>query len=162
MISPADRGRLFQFGVGEQLPALTRGPITRGMLALFAGASNDHALLHIDTDYVREAGMPDVFVHGMLTMAYLGHLLTSLVRQEDVLEWNVRFVAITPVLATVTGSGEVMAISVTGGEQRARLRLKARTDTGSVVASGEALIAMASPAREGPTSAISALLSRPT
>ena len=146
MTSPADHGRLFRLRVGEQLPVLTRGPITRGTLALFAGASNDHAFLHIDTDYVRAAGMPDVFVHGMLTMAYLGHLLTSLVRQEDVLEWNVRFVAITPVLATVTCSGKVLDVFVTTGEQRGRLRLEARTDTGNVVASGEALVAMASPA----------------
>jgi hypothetical protein len=42
------------------------------MLAVFAGASGDHVPLHIDIDFARRAGMPDVFAHGMLGMAWLG------------------------------------------------------------------------------------------
>lgn len=131
--------------VGDSLPDLRRGPITRGTLALFAGASNDHALLHIDTDYVQSAGMPDVFAHGMLTMAYLGHLLTSVVRQEDIRAWNVRFVAITPVHATLHCFGEVTAIIEEEGERRALLRLGARTGEGVLVLSGDASVALRAP-----------------
>lgn len=131
--------------VGDSLVELDRGPITRGTLALFAGASNDHALLHIDTDYVRSAGMPDVFAHGMLTMAYLGHLLTSVVRQEDIRKWNVRFVAITPVLATIRCTGEVIAIVVEEGERCAQLRLEGRTGDGVRVISGDASVVLHTP-----------------
>ena len=46
-------------------------------LALFAGASGDHNPIHIDIDFARKAGMPDVFAHGMLSMAWLGRLLTA-------------------------------------------------------------------------------------
>lgn len=69
--------------VGDQLPVLVRGPISRGALALFAGASNDHFFIHTDSDYAKSAGLPDVIASGMLIMAYLGHLLTSLIRQEQ-------------------------------------------------------------------------------
>ncbi len=41
-------------------------PVDRTTLALFAGASGDHNPIHIDIDFARRAGMPDVFAHGML------------------------------------------------------------------------------------------------
>jgi acyl dehydratase len=63
--------------VGDTLPPLTLGPVNRTMLALFAGASGDHNAVHIDIDFARSAGMPDVFAHGMLSMAWLGRLLTQ-------------------------------------------------------------------------------------
>lgn len=128
--------------VGDKLPQLERGPITRGTLALFAGASNDHALLHIDTDYVRSAGMDDVFAHGMLVMAYVGHLLTSVAPQQDIRDWSVRFVAVTPVHATIRCRGEVTEIATQDGEKRARLRVEARTAEGVLVLEGDASIAL--------------------
>jgi len=86
---------------GDKLPERVQGPITRGTLALFAGASNDHMLLHIDSDYARAAGRPDVFAHGMLSMAYLAQLLTHWTPAETIREWGVRFSAITPLNAVI-------------------------------------------------------------
>ena len=63
--------------VGDTLPALQLAPVDRQTLALFAGASGDHNPVHIDIDFARKAGMPDVFAHGMLGMAWLGRLLTK-------------------------------------------------------------------------------------
>ena len=37
-------------------------------LALYRGRLGDHNPIHIDTDYARKAGMPDVFAHGMSSM----------------------------------------------------------------------------------------------
>ncbi len=45
--------------------------IRRRTLALYAGASGDHNPVHIDTDECHAVGIPDVFAHGMLSMAYL-------------------------------------------------------------------------------------------
>jgi acyl dehydratase len=128
--------------IGDTLPEVERGPISRGALALFAGASNDHTFLHIDSDYAKAAGMPDVFAQGMLVMAYMGHLLTGLVRQEDLRSWKVRFVAITPIHATVRCSGEVRDIVDREGERCAVLDIVARIAGDQLVLSGEALVAL--------------------
>ena len=63
---------------GTELPPLVVDPISRTTLALFAGASGDHNPIHIDLDVARSAGLDDVFAQGMLSMAYLGRLLTQL------------------------------------------------------------------------------------
>jgi len=129
--------------VGDALPELVRGPITRGTLALFAGASNDHVPLHIDSDFARAAGMDDVFAHGMLSMAYLGQLLTSHFPASALREWSVRFVAITPLHATVHCFARVVEIfAAEGGRKLARLQIGARTESGLPTLAGHAIIAV--------------------
>ena len=66
-----------EISVGTEIPALELAPISRYTLALYAGASGDHNPIHIDSDFAKSAGMPDVFAHGMLSMAYLGRMLTN-------------------------------------------------------------------------------------
>ncbi len=65
--------------VGERVVHKTFPPITRHTLALYCGASGDHNPIHVDLDFARAAGFPDVFSHGMLVMAYLGQALTDAV-----------------------------------------------------------------------------------
>lgn len=57
--------------MGDTLPVLKLPPVDRKTLALFAGASGDHNPIHIDLDFARRAGLPDVFAQGMLGMAWL-------------------------------------------------------------------------------------------
>lgn len=97
--------------VGTELPSLEVGPVSRTTLALFAGASGDHNPIHVDLDVARSAGLDDVFAHGMLSMAYLGRLLTGWVPQHRIRTFGVRFVAITPVLARPTCHGTVTDVT---------------------------------------------------
>lgn len=97
--------------VGTQLPPLELTPISRTTLALFAGASGDHNPIHIDLDVARSAGLDDVFAHGMLSMAYLGRLLTRWVPQSRLRSLQVRFSAITPVHGQPTCTGTVTAVT---------------------------------------------------
>ena len=48
--------------VGEELAGIEVGPISRLDLALYCGASGDHNPIHVDIDFARSAGRPDVFV----------------------------------------------------------------------------------------------------
>lgn len=96
---------------GAELPPLRVPPITRATLALFAGASGDHNPIHIDLDVARSAGLDDVFAHGMLSMAYLGRLLTGWVPQHRIRAYRVRFVAITPVRGEPICTGRVVSIA---------------------------------------------------
>jgi acyl dehydratase len=128
------------FTVGEKLPEHVQAPITRTTLALYAGASNDHTPFHIDTDYAKAAGMDDVIAHGMLSMAYQGQLLTTIVPQDNVLSWTARFKAMTPVHATVRSSGEVIEIFELNGRRCARLKLYSMIDGGIVTLEGDAVV----------------------
>lgn len=128
---------------GAQLPELVSAPVSRATLALFAGSSHDHVPLHIDSDFAKAAGMDDVFVHGMLSMAYLARMLISWAPQERLRNWNVRFTAITPLHAVVTCRGEVSEIFEEAGERRARVRIGSWIDNGTQTIDGEAVVALA-------------------
>ena len=88
---------MIELKAGDALPAFTTPPVTRLALALYCGASGDHNPMHVDIDYARAGGSPDVFAHGMLSMGYLGRLLTNWVPQQRIRAYGVRFVAITQV-----------------------------------------------------------------
>lgn len=122
--------------VGTELPPLEVGPISRTTLALFAGASGDHNPIHVDLDVARSAGLEDVFAHGMLSMAYLGRLLTGWVPQQRIRTFGVRFVAITPVLARPTCHGVVR--DVTDGV--ATIDLAVRLADGTTTLTGSAVV----------------------
>lgn len=127
---------------GEQLPSLTIGPITRADLALYAGPSGDYNPIHIDVKVAQAAGLDDVFAHGMLSMGYLGRVLSQWCRPEQLREYGVRFQAITPVEATVRCSGTVEDVFEEGGARYARVALEARIDDDTVTLAGSALVAL--------------------
>ncbi|MDT0496127.1 MaoC family dehydratase [Algiphilus sp. W345] len=132
-----------QVEVGQELPALKLPPITRTTLALFAGASGDHNPIHIDIDFAKSAGMPDVFAHGMLSMAYLGRFLTQWVPQSQLRHFAVRFSAITPVHAKLTCSGKVAELLERDGVALAKLEIGVVDEKGEVKLAGDALVALA-------------------
>jgi len=129
--------------VGDVLNEHTSKPISRHTLALYCGASGDHNPIHVDSDFAKRFGMPDVFAHGMLSMAYLAQLLTRWIPQGQIRHWGVRFVAITPVHAKVICTGKVVEKFEADGEKRVRLEINANTDGGLHTLAGEAIIALA-------------------
>ncbi|MGE8064193.1 MaoC family dehydratase [Pseudomonas sp. NPDC089569] len=128
--------------IGDELPALTLAPINRTTLGLFAGASGDHNPIHIDTDYARKAGMADVFAHGMLSMAYLGRLLTQWVDQRQLREFGVRFQGITHLGHQITCSGKVVDKYEADGERRIKVEVRTANQYGDVKIVGDAVIAL--------------------
>ena len=129
-------------GVGDALPPLSLPPLTRTTLALYAGASGDHNPMHIDIDFARAAGRPDVFAHGMLSMAWLGRMLTGWTAQQNLREFGIRFSAITQVGERITCSGRVTEKLERDGERLVRVDVQTANEDGAVKLSGEALIAL--------------------
>jgi len=127
-------------GIGDELPAHVCGPISRTTLGLFAGASGDYNPIHIDIDFAKKFGMPDVFAHGMLSMAYLAQLLTNWVPQANIREYGVRFTSITPIYATVTCRGTIVEKFEVDGEKRVKVELVAVVDDGTKTLVGDAVI----------------------
>lgn len=124
---------------GDSIPALEKSPVTRKDLALFAGASGDHNPIHIDSDYARAAGMEDVFAHGMLSMAYVGQLLTNWVSQSAIRRFGVRFTSIAHVGDVLTCSGTVSRIFEEDGELRVEIDVDATDQAGSCKVKGQAV-----------------------
>lgn len=134
--------RFDELQVGDALPALALPPISRTTLALFAGASNDHNPMHIDIDYARAGGMPDVFAHGMLSMAYLGRLLTQWVDQRRIRQVNARFAGITHLAEQITCIGTVVEKFEADGERRVKLQIQTASQDGQVKIVGDATVAL--------------------
>ena len=128
--------------VGDALPALQLPPVTRTTLALFAGASGDHNPLHIDLDAARRAGMTDVFAQGMLSMAYLGRMLTQWADQRRLRSFGVRFGGITHLGHRLTCSARVTEVFEAEGERRARLDIQATNQYGEIKLAGDAVVAL--------------------
>ncbi|CAB3795639.1 hypothetical protein LMG28688_04147 [Paraburkholderia caffeinitolerans] len=128
--------------VGDALPPLELPPVDRKMLALFAGASGDHNAVHIDIDYARRAGMPDVFAHGMLSMAWLGRLLTQWVDQRQLRQFGVRFVGITHLGHRIACTGRVVEKFEAAGEKRLRVEIQTANQYGEPRVVGDAVIAL--------------------
>lgn len=127
---------------GDVLTPLTVAPITRTTLALFAGASGDHNPIHIDIDVARSAGLDDVFCHGMLSMAYLGRLVTTWLPQSHLRSFSTRFVSITPIHGEPTCRGVVTEITGEAGHYVASLELEVTLADGTPTLAGVATVAL--------------------
>ena len=126
--------------VGDKIPDLVIEPITRSTLALYAGASGDHNPIHIDFDFAKEAGMKDVFAHGMLIMAYLGRAVTNIVPQSNLKNFSVRFSSITNIGDILTCSGKVKKIDKNNSKKTIVLDLIVSDEFGDIKISGAATI----------------------
>lgn len=134
---------LAELNVGTELPPLKLGEITRTTLALFGPASGDFHPIHLDIDVAKSAGVDDVFAHGMLSMAYLGRLLTGWVDQRHLRSLTSRFTAVTPLYAQPTCTGVVSDITDNDGERRAVVDLTVTLADGTVTMTGQAVVALA-------------------
>ena len=123
---------------GTELAPLKIRPISRTTLALFAGASGDHNPMHIDIDVAKSAGLDDVFAHGMLSMAYLGRLLTDNFDLASIRSYQVRFASITPVHGKPTATGKVTSIE----NGLATIELTVALEDGTVTLTGDATVAL--------------------
>jgi acyl dehydratase len=128
--------------IGTELPPLQISPISRTTLALFAGSSGDHNPMHIDIDVAKSAGLDDVFAHGMLSMAYLGRLLTDWVDPQAIRSYRVRFASITPIHGKPTATGAITAIDDVDDERRATIDLTVTLADGTVTLTGDAVVAL--------------------
>jgi acyl dehydratase len=128
--------------IGDELPPLQLPPVNRTTLALFAGASGDHNPIHIDTDFARKAGMPDVFAQGMLGMAWLGRLVTGWVPQSRLRRFEARFQGITHLGNAMHCSGRVVEKLEHEGERCVRVELHSANQFGQTKIVGEALVAL--------------------
>jgi acyl dehydratase len=137
------RATIWDVQPGYVLPELTFGPVSRSLLALYAGVSGDHDPVHIDIDFARAAGHPDVFAHGMLTFGVLSRVVTQWCGPERLRVFGARFTSITHVHDMVTCRGRVVERLEADGEPQARIEVVATVQDGRQTLVGEALVFLA-------------------
>lgn len=126
---------------GLELAPDDLGPISRTMIALYAGGSNDHNPLHLDPAFAQAAGLPDVIGQGMLTMALLGRYITSFVPQRSLVTFGLRFMTMSQVGEALRCSARVVAVNRDdAGKRTAYLEVSAVRPGGEVLAAGEAAV----------------------
>ena len=128
--------------VGDGLPELVLPAIDRALLCRFAGASGDLNPIHVDIDFARRAGMPDVFAHGMLGLAWLGRLLTGWRPQSSLRSFSVRFMALTHLGNQPVLRGQVVELLEVDGRPLARVAVEMLNQYGQLKIQGEALVAL--------------------
>jgi len=128
--------------VGDALPSLELPPLQRSTLALFGGASGDHNPIHIDLDFARRAGMPDVFAQGMLGMAWLGRLLTGWAPHSHLRRFDVRFQGMAQLGNAMRCAGRVVEKFEAEGERRVRVEVRSTNQYGQTKIAGEAVVAL--------------------
>lgn len=128
--------------VGEELPSLSKTPIDRVQLARYAGASGDFNPLHVDETYARGVGMPSVYAPGMLTMGFLGQLLSDWGRGAQLRRYGVKFVKMVWPGDTVVCKGRVTDRYGEEGRYFAEIDLWAENQKGELVLKGQAQVQM--------------------
>jgi len=118
------------------LPQLRPGHVSEAILSRFAQASGDRNPIHVDRVAARSAGYDTVFAHGMLSMAWVGRMLSDWTRQENVRSFAVRFTQPLPLHATPVCSGRLREQQNSDGIQTIDLCI--RLETGATTLTGTA------------------------
>ena len=126
--------------IGDQLPSLTLGPIGQADLVLYANASGDQNPIHIDQDFAKKAGLPNVIAHGMLIMSYLGRLLTNAVPQSQIKNFSVQFSNMTHLNQEIICTGKVLEKNSIDNKEIVTVSLKGEDLQGEKKIIGQAII----------------------
>lgn len=126
---------------GDELPTLLSGPISRHTIATYAAGSGDLNPVHVDSDFAKDkAGLPDVIVHGMFAMGYLGRVAAAWAGPMAVREIDIRFEAMVGVHDNLRCTGKVASVEPSGKGALIKLDLAATKADGTRAASGTATV----------------------
>jgi acyl dehydratase len=124
----------------DELPSLTKEPITQVQLIRYAGASGDFNQIHTVPEYAKKAGLDGTIAHGMLVMGILGQMITSWAGVIAIKEYNVSFKAITKPGDVLTAKGIVKRKYQDENGRFISCKLHVEDQKGEVKLSGKAVI----------------------
>ncbi|GAC1365303.1 MAG: MaoC family dehydratase [Ktedonobacteraceae bacterium] len=128
--------------VGDQIPALTKEPVTHLQLVKYAGASGDFNPLHTDPKVGEMIGTGGIIAHGMLIMGFVGQMLSDYVGPAALRKFGVRFKGMTHLGDVITCTGSITEKSEVDGEARISGKLQAADQNGDVKVSGTFVAAL--------------------
>ena len=129
-----------KINIGDKLPKLITEPLTRDILKLYSIASGDHNLIHLDTNYAKKVGLPNIIAHGMLIMSYLTRLITNNIEQASIKEIGVKFTSMTNIGDTLTCLGEIEELTKENDMNLCKINLKVLNQDKDIKLSGYSII----------------------
>jgi acyl dehydratase len=133
---------------GAELPGLVKYPTTL-QLVKYAGASGDYYQIHYDKDFAVASGLPGVIVHGWLTLAFLGQMLTDWLGEKGtLLKLSGSYRGVNKVNEDIICNGRVNKKYIENDKNLVRVEIWAENPRGDKTVTGTAVIAL--PSREKP------------
>lgn len=128
--------------VGDDIPTLTKGPVTHLQLVRYAGASGDFNPLHTDPKIGEMIGTGGIIAHGMLIMGFVGQMMSDYVGTQALRKLGVRFKGMTHLDDVITCSGKITEKYEVDGEVRIAGTLQAADQNGDIKVSGTFIAAV--------------------
>lgn len=130
--------------VDSEIPVLVKYPTTM-QLVKYAGASGDYYQIHYDKDFAQANGLPGVIVHGWLTLAFLGQMLTEWLGDEGTLvKLNGSYRGMNNVHEDIICNGKITKKYVEDDTHYARVEIWAENPQGEKTVTGSAIVTLPS------------------
>lgn len=130
-----------KFKAGDRIPPLHIDRVSRKLLKTYAEASGDFNPIHLDSDFAKQSGLPNIIAHGMLIMSYIGRMLTNTFPQNTLTDFNSLFVSMTQLNDKITCTGKIIKKNIDkDGNIIYVLQLKAVNENGEERISGKAKV----------------------
>lgn len=127
--------------VGQELPALRKGPVGRQRLVEWCAAENDYFPLHYDERVAAQMKLPGPPIQGTYRYALMGQMVQAWMGPQG---WLARITARYRGLALeneeLVARGRVTAVEPADGGRRITLEVWVENGAGTRVAEGEALV----------------------
>jgi acyl dehydratase len=129
---------------GGEVTGLVKYPTTM-QLVKYAGASGDYYQIHYDKDFALANGLPGVIVHGWLTLAFLGQMLTDWMGEKGTLvKLNGSYRGINKVNEDIICNGKITKKYMADDSHLARVEIWAENPRGDKTVTGTAVVALPS------------------
>lgn len=126
---------------GQQLPALTKGPVTRQILVEWCAAENDYYHLHYDERVAEKMNLPGAPIQGTFRYALLGQMVRRWAGGDALIErLGVSYRGLDLEGDTISACGEVVSVARTDDGTRVALELWIENQKGERSTAGTATV----------------------
>ena len=126
--------------VGNELPSMKIDSISENTLSKYAEASGDYNPIHLDCNYAKKIKLDGVIAHGMLIMAYLGRTLTENIKQDNILEYGVKFSSMVNIGDNLICTGYVDDIMKKNSKTLLKIKLGVKDQNGDKKLDGYTIV----------------------
>lgn len=129
--------------VGQTLPSLTRGPITRLDFARYSAATDDPNRIHIEEEIGHRAGFESVIGSGGLILAVMEKLVRDWAGIENVRRASGRMSRPLYAFETLVTEGSVLRVFDERDVPLAECEVRLQTSEGHLIAQGTFVVEVA-------------------